>query len=666
MRLRAKPPRLKAGIEPLESRSMLSAVDPGLWPLPNPGPSNSVLLRFSPTATASEEQSVLSPFRAAVLTTYPDGPELVRLGEGIAPDAALRSLQSNPEVLYAQADSTIHASALPVIPNDPSFGQLWGLNNANNVDIDAPEAWGITTGVSSTIVAVLDSGIDLSNPDFAGKIWTNPGNDAAQGYPNDTHGWNFVNGNNNVQDDDSQGHGTHVSGIIAAAGNNAYGVVGVDWNAQIMPLKFLDSNGNGSTDQAVAGIYFAVSHGARVINASWGGVDNSPALLDAISYANSHNVVFVTAAGNDGTNNDNFASYPASYRLPNELSVAAVDSSGNLPSFSNYGAKTVDIAAPGVDILSDAPANVSANRLESLSGTSMSTAYVSGVAALLAGYEPGLTAAQIVQRIDATAKPISSLAGKTISGGMLDAYGALTAGGIPVGGSPPAGIPNLNPDVSTVEDVQSFILGSDEFYAGHGSTAQGFIVGLYEDLLGRFPDPAGLQQWVRLFQSGTATRFQIARDILTSPEGRLTEVARWYQADLGRNTSLDLLKADPGVAYWANLIDQGYGDDSVQALIMSSPEYIFGHGSSPEGVVRGYYEDLLGRDPSAFEQSAWAGLFYQGYSPFTVLRFFQGTAEEEQTKVARWFISDLGRTSTLGVLKADPGIDGIAADLGNY
>src|SRR5262249_32218408 len=155
--------------------------------------------------------------------------------------------------------------------------------------------------------------------------------------------------------------------------------------------------------------------------------------------------------------------------------------------------------------------------------------------------------------------------------------------------------------------------------------------GLYQDVLGRFPDPFGLQLWVGIFQSGTATRFQIARAILTSPEGRLTEVAHWYQDDLGRTTSLDVLKADPGVAYWANLLNLGYGDNSIQALIMSSPEYLFGHGASPSTVVRGYYENLCGRDPSPSEQAAWAGLFQLGYSPLTIVRFFQGAIESQET-----------------------------------
>ncbi len=157
-----------------------------------------------------------------------------------------------------------------------------------------------------------------------------------------------------------------------------------------MPVKFLDANGDGTTDAAVSAIDFAVDHGARVINASWGGIDYTQPLYDAIAYANAHNVVFVTAAGNDGTDNDVVPSYPASLHLPNELSVAAVDSNGQLPSFSNYGPNTVDLAAPGVDILGDYPTALSASGLQVLSGTSMSTAYVTGVVALLEGLHPGL------------------------------------------------------------------------------------------------------------------------------------------------------------------------------------------------------------------------------------------------------------------------------------
>ncbi len=650
-------------VEPLEPRALLAAAPQGMWPLPDPGPATSVFVRFAATVTPSERSVDLAAVRATVARSYADGPDLVTLGLGIDPSAAILRLQADPGVVYAAADRTIHAESVPVIPNDPAFGQLSGLSAANNVDIDAPEAWGISTGNPATIVAVVDTGIDLNNPDFAGKIWTNPVNDAAQGYPNDLHGWNFVAGNNNLQDDN--GHGSHVSGIIAAAGNNNYGVVGVDWNARLMPLKFLDSNGTGSTDLAVAAIYYAVDHGARVINASWGGVDYSAPLFDAINYANAHNVVFVTAAGNTGTNNDLIPSYPASFRLPNELSVAAVDSKGNLPSFSDFGPGTVDIAAPGVNIVSDVPTAFSPNGLQTLSGTSMSTAYVSGVAALVAGIDPQFTAAQIVQRVDASAKPLPGLAGKVISGGIVDAFNALAPDAARIAsGVAPAGGTVLVPGVSSDADIRSTILASDEFLAVHGGTAAGFVTGLYVDLLGRYPDPAGLGQWVGLYHSGSATRFQVAEAILTSFEGRLTEVARLYQHDLGRTTTLDALKADPGVAAWAGLLANGVGDNTVEAAIMASPEYLIGHGGSPPPVISGLYNDLDDRAPSATEQTNWAGLLWEGNAPFVVLRYFQGTPEARVTKVARWFVEDLGRPTPVATLKADPGVLGWAAILG--
>ena len=620
-------------------------------------------MRFSADDSSTDQQSQLRALGATIAASYPDGPELIRLGPGVTVSAAIRRLQADPGVTYAQPDSTIHAEAQPFYPDDPAFGQLWGLNNANNIDVDAPEVYGVTVGNPSTIVAVIDTGIDLSNPDFQGKIWTNPGNDAAAGMPNDVHGWNFIANNNNVQDDD--GHGTHVSAIIAAQGNNNYGVVGVAPAVQIMPLKFLDANGNGSTDDAVSAIYYAVNHGARVINASWGGVEYDSALNDAIAYANAHNVVFVTAAGNDGTNNDLTPSYPSSFRQPNELSVAAIDRNGALPSFSNYGATTVDVAAPGVDIISDVPTSLVASGLEDLSGTSMSTAYVSGVAALLAGAFPTVTAAQIVHRIDTTTKLLPSLAGRTISGGMVDAYNALI-GGVATSwqsGPPAAGIPNLSAGSSTVAQVHGTILASDEFFADHGSTAIGFIAGVYASALGRLPDLPTLNVFLGIYNSGQATRYQIAETLLTSAEARETEVARWYQSDLNRPDSLDALKSDPGVDGWANLLLQGVGENTVQAEIMSSAEYLQGHGSTPSSVVQGYYGDLTGRAADPAGLAYWAGRFAPGVDPYTVIRSFIGLPEVEDTMVAIWFLQDLGRAQSLEQLKADGGVDSVAANI---
>lgn len=637
----------------------------GMWPLPNPGPDTSIFVRFTADAPASDQQSALRALSASVVTSYPDGPELITLGVGISPSDAIKDLEADPGVDYASPDATIHAEAVAGLPNDPAFGQLWGLNNSNNVDIDAPEAWGVTLGNPSTIVAVIDTGIDLNNPDFAGKIWTNPVNDAGAGYPNDVHGWNFIDDTPDVQDDD--GHGTHVSAIIAAVGDNNYGVVGVDPSAQIMPLKFLDANGNGSTNDAVSAIYYAVNHGAKVINASWGGVDYTQPLDDAIAYANAHNVVFVTAAGNDGTNNDVVPSYPSSFRQPNELSVAAVDRNGNLPGFSNYGAATVDVAAPGVDIVSDVPTSIDPSGFQDLSGTSMSTAYVSGVAALVAGLNPGFTAAQIVQRIDSTAKPLPSLTGKTISGGMVDAYNAVVATGVTAtAGATGSGVPSFSAGSGTEADIQAAILSSDEFLDDHGGTANGFLTGLYEDVLGREPDDSGLQGWLAIYGSGAETRYEIALAFLTSTEGRETEVARWYQRDLGRTSTLDALKADPGVAYWANLLVAGAGDNTIQATIMSSPEYLAGHGGTPSTIIQGFYEDLLDREPDPSGSAGWVNQLDQGLSPFAVIRSFQGAPEAADTLIAGWYSEDLGRAGTIAQLKTDPGVQGWASLLGNF
>ena len=657
MKRESRATRRRPMVESLDARTLLSGSSATL------SAASEIFVKFQLGVSANREKALLAPLHASLVTTYPGGSELIRLGSGVSAASAVLRLSANTGVVYATLDLTIHTEALPFYPNDPAFPQLWGLNNANNVDIDAPETYGVTTGSPSVIVAVLDTGIDLGNPDFAGRIWTNPGNDSAGGFPNDIHGWNFISNNNNVQDDD--GHGTHVSAVIGAQGNNAIGVVGVAPAVQLMPLKFLDANGNGSTDEAVSAIYFAVNHGARVINASWGGVAFYGPLAEAIAYANTHNVVFVTAAGNDGINNDITPSYPASFREPNELSVASVDRYGSLPSFSNFGASTVDIAAPGVDIISDVPTSISPTGLESLDGTSMSTAYVSGVAALVASAFPTATASQIVTRIDSTAKLLPSMAGKTISGGMVDAFNAVVGGSATLLNppAPASGIPALIKGATSVADLHAAVLASDEFFAAHGSNALGFIAGLYQSALGRLPDLPSLQHLVDVYSSGQVTRFQLADLLLTLPEGRQTEVARWFQVDLGRTASLDALKADAGVDGWASLLLKGYSDDAVRAAIMSSSEFLNAHGSAPIPVVQGYYVDLTGRSADSTGLNDWAHLLYVGVTPFDTAHLFLTMPEVKQTLVASWFRQDLGRPQTLAQLKANPGLDALAANL---
>jgi subtilisin family serine protease len=404
---RGRAPRLE--LERLEARTVLDGT--------GPDPSPDLLVGFVPQAGAAAISAALASVGGVVSQAFSDGSDLVALPAGLDPSAALGRLKADPAVAYAEADGPIAAAS--IMANDKYFPLQWGLNNGDNVDIDAPEAWSITTGNPSVIVAVLDTGVDLRNPDLTARLWTNPTANV-DGYSGDIHGWNFTKSNGNLQD--NNGHGSHVTGILAAAGNNGNGIAGVDWNARIMPLKILGPNGTGSISSAVAAINFAVDHGAKVISASWGGNQFSQAMENAISYADSKGVVFVTAAGNDGVNNDvSTGEYPANYHLPNMLVVAAVDSSGNLASFSDYGPGTVDVAGPGVDIFSTVKGGYA-----TYSGTSMATPFAAGVVSLLAGLHPELGAEDLVKRVIATAKPLPSLAGKIVSGGIVDAYNALT------------------------------------------------------------------------------------------------------------------------------------------------------------------------------------------------------------------------------------------------
>jgi len=266
-------------------------------------------------------------------------------------------------VEYAEPNYIVRKAT---IPNDPDFNMLWGLNNTGqtfgtvDADIDAPEAWDITTGSTNVIIAVIDTGVAYNHPDQNENIWVNTaeiaGNgidDDGNGYIDDIYGWDFID--NDGYPEDYEGHGTHVSGTIAAKGNDGIGMVGVMWSAKIMPIRFLGVSGAGDIGNAVEAITYAVNNGARIINASWGSGGYSLTLYYAIDDAGSKDVLFVAAAGNEGKDSDSFPFYPASFNLPNIISVAATDDDDNLAYFSNYGATSVDLAAPGVDIHSSIP-----------------------------------------------------------------------------------------------------------------------------------------------------------------------------------------------------------------------------------------------------------------------------------------------------------------------
>jgi subtilisin family serine protease len=285
--------------------------------------------------------------------------------EGRSVEEAVRALERRPEVQYAQPNFKYHPSGYA---DEPRFGELWGLNNSgqnggtSDVDINGLEASAVTQGDQNLVVAVIDDGVDFTHPDLKDRAWKNLGesgsgketngvDDDANGYIDDVNGWDFYYGDKTVHDPGQDYHGTHVSGTIAAS-VNGQGVVGVAPNVEIMALKFLGPEG-GWTDDAIEAIQYAKAEGAKISNNSWGGGPYDQALYDAINNSGS---LFVAAAGNDyGNNNDAYPSYPASYDLPNILSVAAVDNQGNLASFSNYGPTSVDISAPGVGILSSVP-----------------------------------------------------------------------------------------------------------------------------------------------------------------------------------------------------------------------------------------------------------------------------------------------------------------------
>ena len=354
---------------------------------------------------------------------------------------ALAMLQRNPMVEYAEPNWIYSHQA---DSNDPYFinGSLWGMygdasSPANAFGSQAAEAWSAGyTGLSTVYVGIIDEGVDFQHPDLNANVWTNAldsvdgiDNDR-NGFVDDIHGWDFNENNNTIYDGSGDDHGTHVAGTIGAEGGNAVGVAGVNWNVKYISTKFLGANG-GTTANAIKAVDYLTnlksSQGLNIVatNNSWGGGGFSQGLLDAINRGGAANILFVAAAGNSGLNSDVSASYPAGYATNTVLSVAAISSTGGLASFSNYGATTVDIGAPGVGINSTLPNN----SYGSYSGTSMATPHVTGAAALYASTHPGATAAQIKSAILSTATPTTSLTGKTVTGGRLNVGALMSSSG---------------------------------------------------------------------------------------------------------------------------------------------------------------------------------------------------------------------------------------------
>jgi hypothetical protein len=371
--------------------------------------------------------------------------ELVRIPAGKNRAEARRELEADPAVAYAEPNWTLTHQATST---DPYYtdGSLWGMygdatSPANQYGSQAGEAWAAgSTGSASVYVGVIDEGIQFTHPDLDSQVWSNPfdpsdgvDNDG-NGYVDDVHGWDFAGDDNTIYDGGRSGntddHGTHVSGTIGAEANNGAGVVGVNWDVTLISGKFLGRRGGTLVDAVRAVDYFTdlkTRHGLNIVatNNSWGGGGFSQSLLDAITRGAQADILFVAAAGNSGSDNDTDASYPSNYDTTAGagydavIAVAAIDKTGALASFSQYGATTVDLGAPGVGVWS----TTARNTYSSYNGTSMATPHVTGGAALYASTHPDASAAQIKTAILGSTAPTASLGSKTVTGGRLNVSG---------------------------------------------------------------------------------------------------------------------------------------------------------------------------------------------------------------------------------------------------
>lgn len=363
--------------------------------MPRPPALPTCLLAAVAALAAMASPAAAAPVRTDALRARPAAPQASAGGRGA------------PRAVAAQAPA-----------GDPRAVEQW--SHLGDGPMGLASAWRQTTGGDVT-VAIVDSGIDLSHPDLAPNLWTNPGeipgngiDDDGNGYVDDVHGYDFVDGDGTPQDEN--GHGTHVAGIVAARGDNGIGVAGTAWRARLMAVRVLDRNANGTTDTVAEGIRYAVANGARIINLSLAGPASTPDLEAAIADAAAHDVLVVAAAGNSGRDLSRFPQFPASYAMADVLGVAATREDGALSSVSDFGAGA-DLSAPGEDILSTALGG----GYEWRTGTSMAAPAVSGVLALLAAARPDLDGAALRAALLTSARRI----GLPVEAGALDAGAAL-------------------------------------------------------------------------------------------------------------------------------------------------------------------------------------------------------------------------------------------------
>jgi subtilisin family serine protease len=387
--------------------------------------SNQLIVGFDKNVSSSKSKTLIERAEGKLVRrlTSVRG-SVVRPGRsGLALGTLTDRLRKADGVAYAERDYYLNKS---VTPDDPLWPSQYALAPTGPGAIQAPAAW--DTSVRCSTVAVLDTGTQTNHPDLQPNVWHNKGeiddnnkDDDKNGYVDDYYGVDLVAGKGSGEDD--EGHGTHVSGIVAGHGNNDAGGAGLCWDGSVMPVKFMNSKGKGSTSDAIDGIDYAVKEGAKIINCSFGSSSKSSSLQDAVDFAQDKGVLMVIAAGNSGDSIDKEPEYPAAFTNGNIVTVAAVTSTGGLASFSNFGAKLVDLGAPGDNILSTYPTST----YKVLSGTSMATPMVAAAAALVRHEDTSLTYKEIRSALLSHTQPDAALKGKVVHPGVLDVAASLSA-----------------------------------------------------------------------------------------------------------------------------------------------------------------------------------------------------------------------------------------------
>jgi subtilisin family serine protease len=403
-----------------------------------------VLVRFRPGTTRETIDRITAQFNDEVEDRIESvaGLDVIEDEDGRSAEDVLTQYRALSEVEYAEPNSAIvldheDSGRKHLHADDEMFAGQWGLFNDGakggkaGADISAMRAWAVTKGSEQVVVAVIDSGVDYAHPDLVNNIWRRPEiikayEDEDLGSIDDQHGLNLLDDSGDPMD--QNGHGTHCAGIIGAEGGNGIGIAGVNWNVKIMPLRFMDGDGAGTTKDAIEAINYVIDRrragvNVRIISASWGSNTKSRALEDIIRKAYDEGILFVAAAGNDTSDNDQKPHYPSSYNLGNVVSVAAINRNEQLTSFSNYGAKSVHVAAPGEEILSTWLNHSFAEK----KGTSMATPFVAGVAALILSQNPKMSVDDLRARLLKSVDSVDSLKGRVSTGGRINAAKAVGA-----------------------------------------------------------------------------------------------------------------------------------------------------------------------------------------------------------------------------------------------